>query len=148
MGCSPRRHPQPRLSFPWWADSAGSCSFCPQYQKSVDTWVFVAPRDDAQTPSGYSTVQATEPAIKQAWTHLVGTYDASTRTLALYVDGKRMGTKTGAVTWQASKALQIGRGKASGLLGNFFRGAINDRMINTGSVVCVLRRWVVVVEVV
>ncbi|MBO3747960.1 LamG domain-containing protein [Streptosporangiaceae bacterium NEAU-GS5] len=61
------------------------------------------------------------------WTHLVGTYDAATHRLALYVNGTLAGVADDALPRIfAAGGVQIGRGKWNGGNADFFPGAIDD----------------------
>jgi hypothetical protein len=59
------------------------------------------------------------------WTHLVGTYNAGTHVLALYVNGALAGTATDSTPWAANGSLAIGRGFASGANAEFFPGELS-----------------------
>ncbi|WP_439662942.1 LamG domain-containing protein [Lentzea sp. HUAS TT2] len=55
-----------------------------------------------------SVARSRDAAETGVWTHLAGTYDATTRILALHVDGAKQGEVTGVEGWQASQLL-VGR---------------------------------------
>lgn len=61
------------------------------------------------------------------WYHLVGIYDASAQTIALYVNGVLQQIKAYTSAWQGTAGhTAIGRGKYSGNFVDFVHGAIDD----------------------
>ncbi|MEU4746621.1 LamG-like jellyroll fold domain-containing protein, partial [Actinosynnema sp. NPDC023658] len=60
------------------------------------------------------------------WTHLAGVYDYAARQLRLYVDGRLVGTRNGAVLWPATGKEVIGRSKVNGTPAGFFRGDLDE----------------------
>ncbi|MET9632750.1 LamG domain-containing protein [Lentzea sp. NPDC006480] len=59
------------------------------------------------------------------WTHLTGTYEATTKTLALHVDGIKQGETSGLEAWQASQLL-VGRHRWNGQDASGFAGTIDE----------------------
>ncbi|MCE7003067.1 LamG domain-containing protein [Kibdelosporangium philippinense] len=105
-------------------DGESICSFCLQYQSN--RWVFVFPRDDAQTPTGYDWV-GTEPQPQAGvWTHLAGTYDATTGKIRLYVDGELIGETTRITPWQAKRAFRIGQARVRGEAHQWLPGSVDE----------------------
>jgi hypothetical protein len=78
-----------------------------QYNPGWHGWAFNRSSGDSL---GASWVAAAGGGYPQdaTWTHLVGVYDASGKTLTLYVDGKAVSTRTGISAWQAGGKLSIG----------------------------------------
>jgi hypothetical protein len=70
-------------------------------------------------------VQARDEALAGVWTHLAGTYEATTKTLALHVDGKKQGEVVGLEGWQASQML-VGRHRWNGQDIAGFVGSIDE----------------------
>ncbi|GAA3435192.1 LamG domain-containing protein [Kutzneria kofuensis] len=89
---------------------------------------FTLPSDDSSSPAAYYRAAAKSGSQVQlnAWTHLVGTYDASTGTIELYVNGVRQQSAAGKA-WHASGPLIIGA--AAGGIGDFFPGDIDSPQV-------------------
>ncbi|SMD27515.1 Concanavalin A-like lectin/glucanases superfamily protein, partial [Kibdelosporangium aridum] len=94
-------------------DGEKICSFCLQYQSN--RWVFVFPRNDADTPVGYDWVGTEPQPVPGVWTHLAGTFDATTGKIRLYVDGHLIGETTRVTPWQATGAFRIGSARVLGV---------------------------------
>ncbi|MGW7380054.1 LamG-like jellyroll fold domain-containing protein [Streptomyces sp. NPDC054794] len=60
------------------------------------------------------------------WTQVVGSYDAVTDDMRLYVQGKWVATTKSAAPFYAGGPVQIGAGKYNGVAGSFFPGQISD----------------------
>lgn len=60
------------------------------------------------------------------WTHLVGEYNAATKTAQLYVDGALAGTATGVTPWAATGDFTIGRDKYYGNQADYFPGEASE----------------------
>jgi hypothetical protein len=105
-------------------DGERICGFCLQYQGN--RWRFVFPGSDADSPTDfYWASGVTEPKAGE-WTHLVGTYDASTRKIRLYVDGTLTGETTRTTAWQALRSLRIGRAMIRAEQHQAFPGTIDE----------------------
>jgi parallel beta-helix repeat protein len=89
------------------------------------TWQFAEPTADTST-SSTQRITSTAPASANVWTHLVGTYDASTHTMTLYVNGVSNGSGTNPTPIASSGPLVMGRGFLNGSSGNPFTGALAD----------------------
>ncbi|WP_285776892.1 LamG-like jellyroll fold domain-containing protein [Microtetraspora sp. NBRC 13810] len=106
---------------------AHASGFRLHYDAAERQWVFsrhAADTADAQVVRAASDA----PPLLRVWTHLVGVYDAPTRSLRLYVDGllqTRRGSYT-AAAWQAAGDFQIGRGRTEGAMRGHFPGRIDD----------------------
>ncbi|WP_053739374.1 LamG domain-containing protein [Nocardia sp. NRRL S-836] len=90
-------------------------------------WAFRMFGEDA-TGGGATHDRITGSAVQPGvWTHLVATYDASSRQMALYVNGVVVGTKshTPVQAWGAGRLL-IGRSQWNGASVDHFTGAIDD----------------------
>jgi hypothetical protein len=90
------------------------------YNKMLNAWAFTA-----ITSSGGSTtvsVHGAAPTLN-AWTHLVGVYNAGTKILTLYVNGQSVGTPIAFATpWASSGTFELGHAAATG----YFSGALSD----------------------
>ncbi|MFF4119019.1 LamG-like jellyroll fold domain-containing protein [Streptomyces sp. NPDC001714] len=78
----------------------------------------------SMSPSGYRPSR-TSGATAGTWTQLLGTYDATTRTAKLYVNGTLAATLTGATSWSSSGAFTVGRGQYNGAATDFVPGAVS-----------------------
>jgi hypothetical protein len=105
-------------------DGTGS-SFNLQYNKELDNWTFSLPSDQSGNPTFYRAT-ATTPLQLNVWTHLVGTYDASTGAIKLYVDGVPQRPATGKA-WRSNGFLTIGA--AGGGITDFFPGLIDSPQV-------------------
>lgn len=95
------------------------------------SWIFEMPESDS-TPAVARAAVSVGPGEINNWVHLVGVYDAPSKTIWLYVDAVRQ--KDGALdtSWQATGGLAIGRGKAAGQSANHFPGMVDDVRLYTG----------------
>jgi Concanavalin A-like lectin/glucanases superfamily len=79
-------------------DSAGL-----YYDSALQRWAFgMTEADDKTAPH---VAHSRDEALIGVWTHLTGTYESTTKTLALHVDGIRQGEVTGVEGWRASQLL-------------------------------------------
>ena len=106
------------------SQAAGTNSgFTLQYDPSSGNWEFA--RSLADTTGASSAVAgsgANAAAATGAWTFLVGTYNANTGTMTLYVNGVAAGTATDATPVAAHGALTVGSAKVNGAQGEWFDG--------------------------
>ncbi|TDQ53341.1 LamG domain-containing protein [Actinorugispora endophytica] len=109
-------------------DGAQQSPFHLGYQKDQDAWVFkMSPADaPADGTAGWAYALSAEPARTGVWTHLLGTYDAVTGEVALYVDGVKQGTATQESAWSTTGPLTLGRGKYQGVKNYYWAGGIDD----------------------
>lgn len=104
-------------------DGTQVSGFYLHYNKDAKTWAFVRTANDASNPSGWFTATAAQPPRIGAWTHLAGVYDATARTLTLYVDGVPQPKVGDVPAWAAKGPLTIGRATSNV---DRFHGAIAD----------------------
>ncbi|MEU3648880.1 LamG domain-containing protein [Lentzea sp. NPDC034063] len=93
------------------------------YDQAVKRWAFGM--TSAGNKADLKVVQARDEALAGVWTHLAGTYDATNKTLALHVDGKKQGEVVGLEGWQASQML-VGRQRWNGQDSSGFVGSIDE----------------------
>jgi len=74
---------------------------------------------------GIRALSPSAPAL-DTWTHLVGTYDASSGQMDLYVNGVLAGTAVNTTPFATSGVTAIGRGKYEGAATDFFPGELSD----------------------
>ncbi|WP_371501138.1 hypothetical protein OG871_30100 [Kitasatospora sp. NBC_00374] len=79
-----------------------------QYSDAYKAWTFVAPGDDHLWTGSYYAAHATGAPQTGVWTHLVGTFDATTHTMTLYVNGQYAGSGTNPTPWNATGPTTIG----------------------------------------
>ncbi|MBF9069164.1 hypothetical protein I2501_14155 [Streptacidiphilus sp. NEAU-YB345] len=99
-----------------------SDAFYLQYSKGYNAWAFVSPSSDSASPSSYPHAAASTAPTLNTWTHLVGVFNAATKTMSLYVNGTLAGTGTNTTPWAASGVLHIGSAGGS----NYFPGEISN----------------------
>ncbi|MFG2023839.1 LamG-like jellyroll fold domain-containing protein [Streptomyces sp. NPDC048825] len=79
------------------------------YSSTYDKWVFNRHTKDADDTALVRSL-STDVARAGVWTHLTGVYDASAKTVQLFVNGKPQTAAAFTPTpWRASGGLQIGR---------------------------------------
>ena len=90
-------------------DATGArCAFYLQYSPALDGWAFVSPGTDSASTSGYYSAGLHQHVTVGTWTHLVGTFDATTGNMSLYVNGHLAGTGNNPQPWQAGGPFLIG----------------------------------------
>jgi hypothetical protein len=99
--------------------------FALQYAGNTHSWSFSMLTEDKINPGIEQAYDTQPPAVGQ-WTHLTGVYNASTRQMSLYVNGRLAGTAERHGNWNATGGLQIGRGMWNGNIGDYWPGAIDD----------------------
>ncbi|MEV8547249.1 LamG-like jellyroll fold domain-containing protein [Streptomyces sp. NBC_01261] len=87
-------------------------------------WAFAFANADTADPA-LTVAGSTTAATANTWTHLVGTYDATTKTAQLYLNGTLAATATGVTSWNAANAFTIGRSLHNGSSNDFFPGLIS-----------------------
>jgi hypothetical protein len=105
-------------------DGAQNSGFALGYAKDVNAWAVTLADTDQATSIGVRVASPTPPQVG-VWTHLVATYDATTKAMTLYVNGVAQKTAV-LTTWASAGALVIGAGKWHGARTDFFRGQVDD----------------------
>jgi hypothetical protein len=105
-------------------DGAQNSGFVLGYAKDVNAWAVTLADTDQASSSGVRVASPTPPQVG-VWTHLVATYDATTKVVTLYVNGVAQKTAV-LTTWASAGALVIGAGKWHGARTDFFRGQVDD----------------------
>ncbi|MFE9647277.1 LamG-like jellyroll fold domain-containing protein [Streptomyces sp. NPDC006365] len=95
------------------------------YSKHYDKWVFNRHTEDADD-TGIARSLSTDIAQAGVWTHLAGTYDASTQKIQLFVNGKAQTAAAFTTPWRAAGGLQIGRLGYKGGFQENTAGTIDD----------------------
>ncbi|WP_155370289.1 LamG domain-containing protein [Catellatospora vulcania] len=104
-------------------DGVHASGFYLQYSWYHRKWAFNWMEADVVDPVHNRTSTSDEPVTTE-WTHLVGTYEARTRQITLYVNGVPGKPETIGKPWQAKGPLTIGRARWNGQPGNGLRGQI------------------------
>ncbi|WP_329134556.1 hypothetical protein OG552_19265 [Streptomyces sp. NBC_01476] len=87
-------------------------------------WAFSLAKADTPSP-GFWTAAA--PGATTGWTHLVGTYNATTHTARLFVNGTLASTVTGATSWNATGPFTAGDAQYNGTdTSNHLPGDVSD----------------------
>ncbi|CAM3731705.1 LamG-like jellyroll fold domain-containing protein [Kibdelosporangium persicum] len=110
-------------------DGEYNSGFQLRFSKDKTRWTFLMPKIDARITDHVSQVarlDSTVTARTGVWTHLAGVYDAAAATMRLYVDGQLAGTLAHRSTWQARRALMVGRGKWDTWSSDFWPGAVDE----------------------
>ena len=105
-------------------DGTSGSGFYLQYDNADDRWAFSMLPSDGAVP-GIRALSPSAPAL-DTWTHLVGTYDASSGQMDLYVNGVLAGTAVNTTPFATSGVTAIGRGKYEGAATDFFPGELSD----------------------
>lgn len=93
------------------------------YDKGNKRWTFGMTA--ASNKTDLKAVYSQGEAQIGVWTHLTGTYESTTKTLALHVDGIKQDQITGVEGWQASQLL-VGRHRWNGQDTSSFAGSIDE----------------------
>ncbi|MFJ9526321.1 LamG-like jellyroll fold domain-containing protein [Streptomyces cyaneofuscatus] len=107
-------------------DGAQFSPFLMWYENTYDSWCFGTKAQDAADGKAYYGVCGRRPAVVNAWTHLAGSYDPVTKTVALYVNGRQQGSVVSDGGWAASGGFQIGRYKWANKYLLNFNGSIDE----------------------
>ena len=105
-------------------DGTYASGFRLQYRSGTGIWQLVIPNSDANSPS-QSYAEGTAPTLN-AWTHLVGVYNAVTGTASIYENGALAGSVSVPSTFNAAGPLAIGRGMYGGVQEYYWHGNLSD----------------------
>ena len=108
-------------------------SFYLDYDPPQHSWAMVMPTSDTPGPGWTWAAAPASDVSLNTWTHLVGTFDATTGTIRLYVNGRPAGTGTTTAAWNSvgrtGSALVIGASDRAGTLASRFNGSIADARV-------------------
>ncbi|KOX33933.1 hypothetical protein ADK67_04970 [Saccharothrix sp. NRRL B-16348] len=110
-------------------DGGSVSGFYLQYSADVGKWSISATAGDDVGAGTYRATSADATAVPavNTWTHLIGTYDANTRQLSLYVDGKPAGSAVMATPlWNATGPFVIGAAQRNGIRADHYPGQVDD----------------------
>jgi hypothetical protein len=105
-------------------DGTQNSGFALQYDHADDKWAFTMPTADTANASYIRALSGAAPQTG-IWTHVVGTYNAVTHTLSLYVNGALAGTATNTTPTNATGALTVGRGQTNASPTAYFPGELS-----------------------
>jgi RHS repeat-associated protein len=94
-------------------DGTNISGFYLEYEAVYNKWALTMGDGDS-TSTLLHLAESTAAPTGGVWTHLVGVFNASTKTMTLYVNGVANGTATLNSTWNAGGVLRIGRGTWGG----------------------------------
>jgi hypothetical protein len=95
-----------------------------QYNRNFQAWTLISPSQDAASPSDYYYVTGPAPVLN-TWTHLAGTFDATTGTMSLYVNGRLVGSTFNPTPFDTNGPFTVGAMKlANGAVSNYWPGSI------------------------
>ncbi|MGW5558774.1 LamG-like jellyroll fold domain-containing protein [Micromonospora sp. NPDC003944] len=110
-------------------DGANASRFLLWNNADDNTWRFAL----GNTDSSWSYTQVIAPAgtALGVWTHLVGTYNAETRTISLYVNGTHKGSTqyTATPTWPSTGKFVVGRYKYLGAPTAHYAGMLSNLQV-------------------
>lgn len=106
-------------------DSAENSSFFLQYSGTDGRWSFSRVATDASGGTGLRALSKAAPTLN-AWTHLVGVYDATDNQVRLYVNGALQDTVVDPTPFQGTGDLIIGRAQYDGTTTDWFEGAVSQ----------------------
>ena len=96
-----------------------------QQRGNTGEFGFVALASDS-TSAATTYATASAPPVIGEWYHVAGVYDATAKTLSLYVNGALQQTVSYTTAWKATGHTEVGRGKYSGGPVDFVNGKIDD----------------------
>jgi hypothetical protein len=106
----------------------GSQSIAAQlyYSQSRNRWAFMQHVSDTGNVAQTAAVSV-DPPVLGVWTHLVGVYEASTKKMTLYVNGRAQGSATFTYApWKGTSPLEVGWYKVGANHGAAFTGSIDE----------------------
>jgi Concanavalin A-like lectin/glucanases superfamily len=78
-----------------------------EYNPGWGGWAFNRSSTDSPKATWVAAGSKTAPKT-QTWTHLVGVYDSSAKTMTLYVNGTQAAQSTGVTAWNADSQIALG----------------------------------------
>ncbi|MCH5672358.1 LamG-like jellyroll fold domain-containing protein [Streptomyces gilvus] len=103
---------------------AQAAGFSLDYNPTAGRWAFDRATTDVASPTLAGATSTAAPTLN-TWTHLVGTYDANSGKMTLYVNGTAQNTATDTTPIAGSGPLVIGRGYTAGAAGQYFNGSVS-----------------------
>jgi len=113
-------------------DGVNSSPFLLGYEAAHDQWGFRATSSDALSGMTWTELYADTPVQVGQWTHLAVTYEASTGTASIYVNGLPSGKATGFSLWSSTGSMRVGAALHKGAVTDYWPGAIDNVNVSTG----------------
>lgn len=90
-------------------------------------WTVSAPSADSKSGVSWYTARSEAVPVANQWTHLAAVYDATAKTLTLYVNGTPSTPVTGVTLWAGRGTLNFGRTQLSDTAyGDGWKGSLDD----------------------
>jgi Concanavalin A-like lectin/glucanases superfamily len=90
-------------------------------------WEFQLPSADAASRPADSVVLSAPNTVRVGqWTHVMGVYDAATKRIEIFVDGKSAGTAVRGPGFHATGELVFGRGRLQGAAAQHWNGGVDE----------------------
>jgi hypothetical protein len=106
-------------------DGQHSSAFLLFYNASSKSWNFAVSPTDTPTVNLPCAI-GPDPAVANTWTHIVGVYNAATKTEQLYVNGTPASQVSNVTSFGAGGSFSIGRYRWNDANAGFFPGKISD----------------------
>jgi concanavalin A-like lectin/glucanase superfamily protein len=106
-------------------DGEQNSAFLLHYSRAADRWAFGVVTTDTATSSSTKALSRLSPKV-DAWTHLLGVYDATAGKARLYVNGYLEGEVPVASVFKASGSFALGRAKSGANRVDFLPGALDE----------------------
>ncbi|MFG2955212.1 LamG-like jellyroll fold domain-containing protein [Streptomyces sp. NPDC048291] len=102
-----------------------AAGFSLDYNPTAGRWAFDRATTDVASPTLAGATSTAAPTLN-TWTHLAGTYDASSGKMTLYVNGTAQNTATDTTPIASSGPFVIGRGYTAGAAAQYFNGSVGN----------------------
>lgn len=94
------------------------------------SWCFGLRHTDEASTAAYTSVCALNSAAADRWTHVAGTYDATSKRLAIWINGVLKADAAAPAVWNATGPLRIGNRKVTPTtFGEYLRGSVADAQV-------------------
>ncbi|MCC3765531.1 FG-GAP-like repeat-containing protein [Glycomyces sp. TRM65418] len=113
-------------------DGVNGSAFYLGYVATYDKWAFRAIGADADSSYTWKELYADTPVQVGQWTHLAATYEASTGTATLYINGLPAGKSEGFKLWSSTGSFRVGSVLHRSAVTDYWPGAIDNVNANSG----------------
>ncbi|GGQ92146.1 LamG-like jellyroll fold domain-containing protein [Kitasatospora griseola] len=119
-------------------DGTQNAGFYLQYNAGVHGWCLKTQASDTATSNGSGVAACSTTSVApNTWVQLTGAFDATAKTVKLYVNGNLASTGTGLTNWAAGGNVAIGSALYHGNRTDYFPGLISDVQLRTGATAAV-----------
>jgi len=102
------------------------------YDSGSGRWAFTMTESDSTSAVFDRAIASSVTVATGTWVHLAGTFNSSTQTMTVYVNGSAAGTQSHPVTWNATGGVRVGAALDAAAGKWFWSGAVDDvRMYST-----------------